>query len=207
MYPSERNLIMAAKALSALFNPFYLPVVGLILLFMFSYLSILPWVYKLLVVALVYVCTVLLPTYLIYLYRRYQGWSLVDLGVRERRLVPYVIGIVCYGLCIYLMRLHHIAHLMTSIVMAALVIQVVCALVNLWWKISTHMAAIGGVVGAVFAFSVLFNYNPVWWISITIVIAGMLGTARMILRQHTLRQVVVGFLVGVVCSCCAIWWL
>ena len=28
----------------------------------------------------------------------------------------------------------------------------------------------------------------------------MLGTSRMILRQHTLPQVVAGFLVGVVCA-------
>jgi membrane-associated phospholipid phosphatase len=31
-------------------------------------------------------------------------------------------------------------------------------------------------------------------------VAGILGTSRMILRQHTLLQVVVGFLVGIVCA-------
>jgi membrane-associated phospholipid phosphatase len=32
------------------------------------------------------------------------------------------------------------------------------------------------------------------------VVAGILGTSRMILRQHTLLQVVAGFLVGIVCA-------
>jgi membrane-associated phospholipid phosphatase len=31
-------------------------------------------------------------------------------------------------------------------------------------------------------------------------LAGLLGTSRMILRQHSLLQVVAGFVVGLVCS-------
>ena len=73
-----------------------------------------------------------------------------------------------------------------------------CAIVNVWWKISTHTAAIGGVVGAVGAFADIFGFNPLPWFCITILLAGMLGTSRMILRQHSLSEVVVGFVVGVV---------
>ena len=163
---TERNIIFAARVISAVFNPFYLPVVGLILLFIFSYLNLLPWAYKLQVITLVYMCTVLLPTFLIHLYRRYQGWTLIDLGVKERRMVPYIIAIVCYGLCYYLMQFLRIPHFMASIVMAALIIQVVCGIINQWWKISTHTAAIGGVTGALLAFSLAFSYNPVWWLCI-----------------------------------------
>ena len=53
------------------FTPFYLPLVGLMALFMFSYLGLMPWAYKLQVLTLVYVFTILLPTILIHLYRRY----------------------------------------------------------------------------------------------------------------------------------------
>ena len=203
----ERDVIFAAKIVSALFNPFYLPVIGLILLFIFSYLNLLPWAYKLQVITLVYMCTVLLPTFLIHLYRRYQGWSLIELGVKERRMVPYVIAIVCYGFCYYLMQFLRIPHFMASIVMAALIIQVVCGFINQYWKISTHTAAIGGVTGALLAFSFAFSYNPVWWLCIAILLAGVLGTARMILRQHTLAQVVVGFIVGYFCAYYSILWI
>ena len=203
----ERHVIMGAKLVSAVFNPFYLPVVGLVLLFIFSYLSLLPWAYKLQVITLVYMCTVLLPTFLIHLYRRYQGWSLIELGVKERRMVPYVIGIVCYSICYYFMQLLRIPHFMASIVVAALVIQVVCGIINQWWKISTHTAAIGGVTGALLAFSLAFSYNPIDWLCVLVIIAGLLGTARMILRQHSLSQVVVGYLVGIVCAYCSILWI
>lgn len=196
----EKNIILTARVMSMIFTPFYLPLVGLIALFIFSYMSELPLLYKFTVLVLVYLFTILLPTLLIHLYRRYQGWSLIEMGAKERRMVPYLISILCYFGCYYLMNVFHIPSFMARILVAALVIQVLCALINVWWKISTHTAAIGGVAGALVAFSFLFVFNPVWWLSFVLIIAGMVGTSRMILRQHSLWQVVCGFLVGLVCG-------
>ena len=156
--------------------------------------------YKLLLLLAFWVFTVFVPTMLIRLYRRYQGWSLFEIGSRERRVIPYVISIVSYLFCYYLMSAAHVPHFMGVVLMAALVIQVVCAMVNLFIKISTHTAAIGGVVGAIASFSLILGFNPVWWLCLAVFIAGLVGTSRMILRQHTLREIVLGFLVGVVCS-------
>lgn len=196
----QKNLILAARVMSMIFTPFYLPMVGLMALFLFSYLSLLPFVYKITVLGIVYFFTVLLPTLLIHAYRRYNGWTLIELGHKERRMVPYVISIACYFACVYLMELMHIPHFMGGILVAALLIQIICALVNAWWKISTHTAAIGGVAGALFSFAEIFGFNPVWWLCAVFVLAGMLGTSRMILRQHTLPQVVTGFVAGFVCA-------
>ena len=196
----EKGLIIAARVISMVFTPFYLPTVGLICLFMFSYMRQLPWSYKFQLLTMVYLLTVVLPTVLIHLYRRHHGWSLIDLGQKERRAVPYVISILCYFLCIYLMEFLHIPHFMMAIVTAALFIQIICAMINVWWKISTHTAAIGGVAGGLFVFAEFFGFNPVWWLSLTFILAGILGTSRMILRQHSLAQVVVGFIVGVICA-------
>ena len=195
-----KHLIMMAKALSAVFSPFHLPVVGLIILFLFSYLSFLPLGVKIYILLMVYTFTILLPTAMIRLYRRYQGWTRIQLGVKARRVVPYVISIMCYLTCYYLLTLNHASHFIGSIVMASLIIQVVCAIINLWWKISTHSAAIGGVTGALVAFAMIFNFNPVWWICLLLLLAGMVGTSRIILKQHTLEQVVAGYLVGIVCA-------
>lgn len=196
----EKGFILAARLISMVFTPFYLPTVGLICLFMFSYMSQMPWSYKFQLLTMVYLLTVVFPTVLIHFYRRHHGWSLIDLGQKERRAVPYVISILCYFLCIYLMEFLHIPHFMMSIVTAALFIQITCAMINVWWKISTHTAAIGGVAGGLFVFAEFFGFNPVWWLSLTLILAGILGTSRMILRQHSLAQVVAGFFVGVVCA-------
>ncbi len=196
----EKEIIFTAKVLSVLFTPFYLPILGLLILFIFSYLSLLPLTYKLFLLLMFYLFTVFLPTALIRFYRRYQGWTLIELGSRERRAIPYVISIFSYLLCYYIMAATHVPHFMGSILIAALVIQVACAIINLFIKISPHTAAIGGVTGALLAFSVIFSFNPVWWLCIVLLLAGMVGTSRMILRQHSLRQVVLGYLAGVACS-------
>ncbi len=197
-------MILMARVLSMVFTPFYLPIIGLVVLFFFSYLSMFPWSYKFHVLLMTYLFTILMPTVLIHLYRRYQGWNLIELGRRERRMVPYVISILCYFTCIYVMERLHMPHFMGSIIIAALLVQIVCAITNIWWKISTHTAAIGGVGGALFAFAEYLGFNPVWWLCLVFLVAGLLGTSRMILRQHNLAQVVTGFWVGFVCAAVAI---
>ena len=203
----EKQLILTARIISMPFTPFYLPMVGLAALFSFSYLNIFPWSYKIEVLIMAYLFTILLPTVMIHIYRRYQGWNLIELGHRERRMIPYIISILCYFTCIYLMEHLHMPHFMGSIVVAALMVQIVCALINVWWKISTHTAAIGGMGGALFAFAEYLNFNPVWWLCIVFLVAGIVGTCRMILRQHSLPQVVAGFWVGFVCAAMAILFL
>ena len=200
----EKEVIMMAKALSAAFTPFYLPVVGLLALFVFSYLSLLPWWIKIYILLLVCTFTILLPTALIRTYRRYQGWNVVEMGTKERRLIPYVISIMSYLLCYYVLSVNHIPYIIGSIVMASLMIQVVCAIVNKWWKISTHTAAIGGVAGAIMAFAEIFSFNPVWWLCLIFIMGGLVGTSRMLLRQHTLGQVTGGFLIGMACAIIAV---
>ena len=196
----DKTIILTARVVSLVFTPFYLPILGLIALFTLSYLRMMPWPYKFQVLIMVYLFTVLLPTVLIHFYRRYQGWTLIQLGNKERRMVPYVISILCYFACAYWMDSLHIPHFMSNIVTAALFIQIICALINVWWKISAHMAAIGGVAGALFVFAEVFAFNPVWWLCLVFIVAGILGTSRMILRQHSLLQVVIGFLVGIICA-------
>lgn len=196
----EKEIIFTAKILSVVFTPFYLPILGLMILFIFSYLSLLPLTYKLFLLLMFYLFTIFLPTAMIRFYRRYQGWTLIELGSRERRVIPYIISIFSYLVCYYIMTITHVPHFMGSILIAALVIQIACAMINLFVKISTHTAAIGGVTGALLAFSVIFSFNPVWWLCVTLLLAGMVGTSRMILRQHSLHQVVLGYLAGVLCS-------
>jgi membrane-associated phospholipid phosphatase len=203
----EKQIILAARILSMVFTPFYLPIAGLVALFLFSYMSIFPWYYKLQVLILVYLFTILLPTVMIHVYRRYQGWTLIELGHRERRMVPYAISILCYFACVYVMERFHMPHFMGAIVVAALVVQIVCAIINVWWKVSEHTAAIGGMGGALFAFAEYLDFNPVWWLSLVFFVAGLMGTSRMILRQHSLGQVVGGFWIGFVCAAFAILFL
>ena len=194
----EKNIIFIARVMSLIFTPFYLPLVGFLALFIFSYMRELPFTYKLFMILFVYLFTVLIPSMLIHLYRRYQGWTPMQLGRKERRIVPYIISIICYVFCFFWMVYHNVPRFLSIILVAALTIQMVCAFVNVWWKISTHSAAIGGVAGALLAFAEIFTFNPTWWLCLVLLVSGMVGTSRMILKQHSLSQVLIGFLLGFV---------
>lgn len=196
----EKHLLITARFLSLVFTPFYLPMMGMLALFSFSYLAILPLLYKSQLILMVYLFTILFPSFFIRIYHSHKWKFLSELHPREQRMVPYVISIISYFLCIYLMSLKHVPHFMTNILLAALIIQVVCAVINVWWKVSTHTAGIGGVTGALLAYATLFAFNPVWWLSGVIIISGLVGTSRIILRQHSLSEVVVGYVIGGVIS-------
>ena len=50
------------------------------------------------------------------------------------------------------------------------------------------------------AYAAIFGFNPIWWLSLAILVSGCVMTSRMILRQHTLWQVLGGTLIGIVCG-------
>ena len=92
-------LFMAARIISAIFTPFMVPFVAFLLLFFFTYLRILPLQYKLTVLIMVYCFTILLPMLGIYLLQKINGWTLRELGKREKRFLPYLITIMSYTGC------------------------------------------------------------------------------------------------------------
>lgn len=196
----DKYLILTAKALSLLFTPFYFPVLAFVALFSFSYLKLLPFTYQLIILAMVYVFTVLLPLFTIYLYRRINGWTRHQLGHRQKRVMPYLLSITSYGCCLYLMHRLHMPRFMMGIIVAALSIQVVCAVVNGFIKVSTHSAAAGGVIGALLAFSAIFAFDPTFWLCLSILMAGAVGSSRIILRQHNLHEIGLGVTIGFFCG-------
>ena len=166
----------------------------------FTYLSIFPWTFKLWILALVYIFTFCLPALGIFIYRRLHGWDASELRKRHKRAVPYIISICCYLCLMHILAVTHMPHFLMAIVGISLLIQCVCVVVNLWWKVSMHSAGSGGVIGAIIAYSAIFGFNPIWWLSLAILVSGCVMTSRMVLRQHTLGQVLGGTLIGIVCG-------
>lgn len=197
---ADRSLIRTARVISAIFTPFSIPFLAFLILFLFSYLRIMPIQYKLIVLGVVYCFTILMPTLTIFLFRKINGFGPEDLGERKRRFMPFLLTITSYVFCLVMMHRLNIPWYMTGIILAALIMMVICIVVNLKWKLSEHMAGVGAIVGGLVSFSALFGYNPVWWLCLFILIAGVLGTARIILQHHTLGEVLVGFAVGLICS-------
>jgi len=200
MAQTNRLIVRGAHWLSIVFRPQYFPLVGFVILFSLTYLSLLPLAFKALVLLVVLIGTILLPKSISRLWQHARGWKRHELRQREKRLVPYVIHIFCYILTAQVIRQLHLPQYMIGILNGALLIQILCTLINLKWKISTHSAGAGGAIGALLACSFIFVFNPLWWLCLLILLSGLVGSSRMLLRQHDLWQVLAGTALGIVCG-------
>lgn len=197
---ADKTMMRVARVTSMVFTPFSIPFLSFLILFLFSYLSIMPMQYKLIVLGIVYCFTILTPTITIFLFRKINGFGIQEMSERKKRYVPILLTIISYVFCLMMMMKLNIPWYMVGIILASLFVSVICIFVNLKWKLSEHMAGIGGVVGGLISFSALFSYNPVGWLCTFILIAGVLGSARIVLGHHTLGEVIGGFAVGLVCA-------
>ena len=197
---ADKTMLRVARITSIVFTPFSIPFLAFLVLFLFSYLRIMPILYKGIVLGIVYCFTILPPTITIFLFRKINGFARQELSERKKRYVPILLTIISYVFCLLMMRKLNIPWYMTGIIFVSLVISIICILVNLKWKLSEHMAGMGGIIGGLVSFSALFSYNPVVWLCLFILIAGILGSARIVLGHHTLGEVLSGFVVGLVCS-------
>ena len=193
---TNRFLLIAAQVTSFIFSPFYLPVLAVAVLICFSYLRYMPWSFSAQVLLMIYIFTVLLPRIGIFTYRKVNGWTRRELSRRERRVVPYVLSITSYAALFYIMGQLRMPRFMLSIVAGALAVQVACALVNPLFKVSTHAAASGGLIGAIMAFSFLLNVDLTAMFCLSVLLSGLVCTARLILRQHTLGELFAGVILG-----------
>lgn len=197
---SARQLLASARLFSGIFRPVYYPMVGLIILLTFSYLSLLPWALKIGILGAVYLTTVLLPQTCVYVYRRVAKVDLQQMETRRNRSITYYIYVMCYLLCTHLLSIFSMPTCISAIIMVSLLVQSACLIINIVWKVSMHAAGSGAVIGAIFAYAHIFAFNPLWWGCAAILLSGLVMTCRLILRRHSLIEVLCGTFVGVVCA-------
>lgn len=195
-----KTMIYAAKFISMLFRPAYYPLLCSCILFIFTPLSLLALEYKLLELGSMFVFTIAVPMLLTAVYRRSLRLHRQEMRHRMNRIVPYLIFIVCYTVYLYMMHSANVTYIQLSVIIVALFIQIICTITSLWWKVSVHAAGAGAIISAIAAYGAIFQFNPLFWMSIAIVVTGLVGTSRMILRQHNLSQILVGVVIGLICG-------
>ena len=189
-----------ARILSTAFNPFLMPFYGFILLFTFTYLNIMPIQYIAFVLSIVFTFTLLTPSLFISLYKWMNKWSMKEVSERKRRFIPYTLTLMSYATCLLTMYKMHFPRYFAGIIMAALISMAICMLINLRWRISIHMAGWGLLIGGLLSYSLLFYFNPVWWLCGFIILSGIQGSIRISFYQHSLLEVILGFIVGMFCG-------
>ena len=197
---SDTRLIRPAKIITQVFSPFYAPIWALLWLLFFSTYKMFRIEYRLNILFIVVIFTVVIPKITLYIFRKAQNLSKWMFDLRENRHIQYVVTLLSYITCVILFTRIQAPDFFRCVLIAGVIAEIVCFIINIWWKISVHLVSIGGLVGIVSAFSHRFGFEPVTPICVIIFIGGLVGSCQMFMRQHSLVQVLVGFFLGIVCS-------
>ena len=190
-----------ARFLSSAMTPLLMPTYGVFLVLWTSILCFLPTGTRVTVMVMVMGITCVLPVVFISVLHHLKLIGDKRLIDRRDRIIPYAFAVLCYvGATFYIDRVHS-PMWFTMFMAGASLACLVDFVVSLWWKISAHATGIGGLVALLYQLHVqgLSAFDMFWLLCFTILLAGALGTSRLILKRHTLPQVLAGFACGYVC--------
>ena len=185
-----------AKIISVIFHPVLIPTLGLFLLLNSGfYFSILNWEAKRFVLLVVFFSTAILPMISVAILALNPKFDLSMEKSRDR-IIPLLSASIFYYMGFVLLGKMQAFPIFKLFLVASVLVIVALLLISFKWKISNHMAAIGGITGTIFALSFRSGINPIWPILTVVIISGVVGTARLILNKHDISQIVAGYSLG-----------
>jgi hypothetical protein len=120
----------------------------------------------------------------------------VHMPSKEERRWPLLIGTGFFFLAYMLISYVNPVHELNYIVIAGITNLMVCTIINLLYKLSIHMAAIGGVTGMMVAYAHQAQIEMLYIILGMVFASGLVGFARLQLSAHSTGQVAAGYAVG-----------
>ena len=186
-----------AKILSGIFNPLLMPTYSILILFASdSYFSMLPFEAKKVIFVIVFISTCLLPLAFIPLFLYQNLIQNFDMKSTRERIIPFATIGLLYVLGYFLLRQMEVPETINHVILGGAITIFLTLFITLKWKISAHMAGIGALTGALLIFSFTLKTNLTPFLVAAFMVAGLVGTSRMILKFHTPAQVYSGFGLG-----------
>jgi len=125
---------------------------------------------------------------------------------RYERILPYLMTCFANATLLYYFYSSNLYIWFLGMLAVPVIVSFVGFLINILWKISTHMLGIGALIGT--TLSVCYNVkglNPFILFIVLFILAGCLAVSRMYLKKSTVSQVYAGFLVGFATSFSTVW--
>lgn len=208
-------LKLLAQVVSYIFHPLLIVTYMLILLllvnpYLFGVSSIGDRASKLLILQ-IFLSTFFIPCVAVAMLRFTGMIRSFQMETRQERIGPYIItGIFYLWMFRNFLDNPSIPTAFTSFVLGATIGLFFAFFINIFSKISVHAVGIGGLLGMVVITMLLFSYDTFTVLSprgtievsistvllITILIAGLVGTARLFLQAHEPMDLYGGYLVG-----------
>lgn len=192
-----------AQGLSILLYPMWMPTYGMVL-----FCTILttgdvdlPAIYWAFAVGGTAFLTLLSPMAVLLWMRLTKQIDNLYLRDARQRTLPYIYTCICYGAwCYFLAAILHAPRFFVVSAIGATIALALVTLINLRWKISAHLTGLGGLLGGMMSYYLSSgSLTSVWPGVAGYLLVLLLMYARLYLNEHTPLQVVVGFLLGLIC--------
>lgn len=122
----------------------------------------------------------------------------ITLSERKDRTFPFLLVTLFYFGLFYLLMDLNIWNSIKLFIFGGALSILACLVINLKFKISIHMVGIGGFLGVLISLAYLINVDLTPYYIATIIVAGIIGFARLFLNEHKPLQIYLGFFLGVI---------
>jgi hypothetical protein len=123
-----------------------------------------------------------------------------EMQKRQERIIPFISNLALLLIAYYMIRQVMLPKIFYLLLLGAAAAVAIAILINLKWKISIHMIGIGGIVGTLYGMSTFLLVDMRIPILVSLLVAGLLGTARLSLGSHRPLEIYTGFFVGFFCE-------
>jgi hypothetical protein len=189
-----------ANFISYLFHPLLLPTYGTLLVFEMQTdnLLVIPFQLKIFACSMVLISTCLVPLSGTMLLVKTNYIKSIMLNEAEERRIPLMLTAVFYLVNYYFLNSLSLIGSLKIFLLGTCIAVVLTLVINIFWKISTHLVGIGGIIGMLIGLSLKLYVNFYVLIIIAVILAGLIAFSRIRLLAHTPGQVYIGFLIGLI---------
>jgi hypothetical protein len=189
--------IKIAKIVSVIFNPLFIPLYGLLIIFtaptLFWYIPIKVKKILFLVVA---TNNVLVPVTLMPFFRYRNIITSWIIETRKERVFSLIAISLFYSITSFVIFRLQIPAFIKAYMFSITLTIIALAIINFWWKISLYSAGAGALAGVVLTLSLKMLVPLTWFLIPVILSGGLILSSRLKLNTHSPSEVYLGFLAG-----------
>jgi hypothetical protein len=189
--------VSVAKIISVIFHPLFMPLYGLLIIFMAPTLFwYIPFKVKKILFLVVLTNNIFIPVSLLPFFRYRNLISSWVIESRKERIVPLLSVSFFYSITSVIMFRLQIPFFLKTFVLSTAFISIIVTIINFWWKISLHSVGAGAIAGIIIMLSVKMMEPLTWFLISAVLISGLVLSSRLKLNSHNPAQVYLGFLTG-----------
>jgi hypothetical protein len=187
-----------AMAVSVIFQPIFVPLYSLFLLFHAdTYITYaVPPEVKQFIFIVTLINTIVLPMALFYYFYRAKLIQSLHMHTAKERSLPFLSTLVFHLSTFYLFSKVPMPSLFSDLIIGAVLSVSTAFVINLKWKVSIHMLGMGGIAGTMIGLVLRYQVDAVPLVIALVILSGIVGYSRLKLNAHTPLQVYVGFVLG-----------